>query len=205
MLVEQIFNTANNNNIGQRHRIPYIHDALLQKGFGDREQELEFISKFLKKVFNNYHQLESFSFTQYQDYNDNYLEFTLENFYVNVKYHIEVYGLHFSNIDEDWSYRFSCEENWERLIENNKKLSEEDWLNWERSEEELQKQLAPIKKATDCILVFLKALYDYYKPYYFIYVFGRRATVTITKQGIEINNNEINYIDGDSWDKSFIM
>jgi hypothetical protein len=205
MLLDTIFDKANQAHIEPRHRVTYIEEALVHKGFGDNHQELKFISLFLQKVFSTYHQLESFTWSQYQDYNDNYLEFNLENFYVNKIYEMEAYGFNSWDTDEEWMYFFDCQEKFNSMIGENENCTDEYWDNLRKYHSELQVELAPVKKATDCILVFFKALLEYYKPYYFIYVFGRRATVVVTKQGITIDNINIDYIDGDSWDKSFII
>lgn len=199
----EIFSIANDKNILPKYRVERMKSCLLHKGFGDKEQELFFISEFFKHVFKKHSALISIEWSQYQDYNDEYLHFDLESYRVNEKYDMDVFGFDWWNDDQNWEYRFEDETIWDSFTKDKKMHDKSEWEEWDKVYQELQEQLKPVKLATDCILSFLKVLYDYYKPYYFIYVFGRRARVKVTKDGIEISNIDVNYINGDSYDSEF--
>ncbi|MBP7478097.1 MAG: hypothetical protein KA797_06200 [Chitinophagales bacterium] len=201
----KVFYIADDQNIDLKTRVDEVIEFIANKGYGDREQEMEFISTFFQLVFKNHPELTSFEWCQYQDYNDSFLYFDLEYFLVNSKYNIDVYGFQMWDEEEDWMYYFKVEEIHNETNNNNALNISTIDDDWETEREQLQIQTKSIKLATDCILVFLKALYDYYKPYYFIYIFGRRATVCITSLGIEINNTDIKYIDGEKYDNSYTV
>lgn len=165
---------------------------LRDKGFGDREQELSYLANFFKKVFENYTELKSFQWSQYQDFDDNYLYFEITNYQINDRYVIDIYS--FNNWPRsNWNFSFN-------LLDENK---EQNIEKFEKRFKKLQKELHHLKQPIIILIFFLKSLYDFYGPYYYIYVFGRRATVKITGKGINIKTDKAYSIKGDKFDKIF--
>jgi len=163
-------------------------------GYGDQQQELEFIKRFLGQVFKNHPQLEAFEWHQYQDYNDNYMSFDLQSFKVNNNYELSVSGLDWFD-ETDWNFMFYNLNQEEEFCEDKDSEFETDWRLWEQYDAEIQKKCEPLRAPINLIIGFLKSLYDFYKAYYFIYVFGRRAKVEVTQKGIHIDHHNINYED----------
>ncbi|MFS4483375.1 hypothetical protein ACKGJY_10175 [Hyunsoonleella sp. 2307UL5-6] len=169
-------------------------------GYGDQHQELEFIKRFFQQVFKNYPQLEALEWHQYQDYNDNYMCFDLHSFLVNKKFYFMLGGLDWFDI-EDWKFSFmGLQEDNHKFWEGKDNTSVKDWETWKEKEAAIQLKCTPLIEPLNLIIAFLKSLYDFYKPYYFIYVFGRRAKVEITKKGIRIDTENIYYEDDKSTD-----
>jgi|GEM_PF-2988060 len=192
---------ATNATLVPEDRVAELIWHLQKKGYGDREQELGYISSFFREVFARFPVLTSFEWNQYQDYNDEYYAFDLEAIKANDQYDVDVGGFNWFR-EEDWNYGFDWNNAWEqRQVPDAKPRYQQD--GYFEAWEQLQQDLAPLKSATDVIVVFLKALYDHYRPYYFIYVFGRRARVRITRAGLAIDNRNIDYVDGDQDDRHF--
>ncbi len=160
---------------------------IFRKGYGDRIQELSLFKNFFEYFFLTQKVVFEIEWHQYQDYNDNWLYFDIQNLKVNQYLEISVFELN-DSIEEIWDYSFD-------------KFTEENVSDWAKWYEKLNKETQEIRQEIDKIIVFLKALYDSYGAYYLIYLFGRRARVKITKEGIEIDNENIDYLSGDEFDK----
>lgn len=196
-IYNEAFNIANNIQLSLPDRIKeLIFYYKYKKGYGDQRQELEFFKHFFHQVFKIYPECIAFEWNQYQDYNDNYLYFDLELCKIN--YSIEVHTEGFDDLQHDatWDYSFDDETYWK---------SKNETIESSKIYDAIQHKYNYLRPVTDIIMAFLKACYDFYKPYYFIYLFGRRANVKITRQGISINAENINYLNGDYHDKQLIV
>ena len=184
-------------------RVKQITWRFGRKGYGDREQELAFVAGFFKEIFAQFPQLTSFAWSQYQDYNDEYYHFDLESYQVNGIYEVDIFGFDWWNENEDWNYRFDYDESKEALT-----LKQDLYAavkDWDARNKQVQQETQHLREPVDAMIIFLKACYDFYKPFYFIYLFGRRANVIVTAKGITVDTEEINYIDGEEDDYKFFL
>ncbi|HPH99775.1 MAG TPA: hypothetical protein PK772_05565 [Chitinophagaceae bacterium] len=187
----EIFEIANNTKFSLQERVQkLIYYYQVNRGYGDRESELDFFKHFFQQIYNQYPRFLSIEWYQYQVYNDNYLFFDLNNLRINQCIDPGI-NFDFWDDEEDYNYEFCDAEFY--LDGNNRDIIK--LINT------TQAKYSYLRPATDAILVFLKACYDFYKPFYFIYLFGRRAHVQITQEGISTNAEDIKYDNGNSYDK----
>jgi len=197
---------VSNNSHLPSDRVLQMSVYLGDKGYGDNFQELQFISDFFKTIFLNHKVLHSFEWCQYQDWSDQGLYFDLKSYIINENLTINHNFYGFENAPNyNFNSNFNLDYNFLNSEHDNIELPDNE-IGWERYKEffdNYQKSLEPLKLVVDYILIFLKSLYEHHRPYYFIYLFGRRSKVRITRSGIEIFNNEVNYLDGNSYDNKF--
>jgi hypothetical protein len=129
-------------------------------------------------LFSKYPNFISFQWKQLQDYNDEYMVFDLDSFVVNEASTISIYGF-------NWLY----DDSWDFVLFD---VNEEDSLivHKLRSNFSINELITPLREPVMAIIIFLKAHYDLYKPYYFIYLFGFRSVVHISSKGITIRDYE---------------
>jgi hypothetical protein len=185
---QDIINGSGSNEERYNELKSYLH----KKGYGDREQELKFVSGFFSELFNIQNDIFEIQWQQYQDYNDNWLYFDIQELKLNQYLYVNFSGFDFADSDI-WEYEY------DRSVTHTEKV--DDWSKFDQSIQEEHKHL---RQHTDNILIFLRALYDYYGRYYFIYLFGRRAKVKITKEGILIDNENVELAGGKANDEAFM-
>ncbi len=167
----------------------YLH----RKGYGDKTQELSFIKEFFSSFFDHQQEIFEVQWQQYQDYNDNWLYYDIQELVINQYLHISFGGFDYAESDV-WKYDF------DRDVSTKESIS--DWTEFYKDLLEKHNYLRP---NIDKILIFLRALYDYYGRYYFIYLFGRRAKVKISKKGILIDNENVELGGGKENDGAFMV
>lgn len=170
-----------------KERYEEFKKFIFLKGFGDKEQEYSLFQKFFNYFFELESEIFEIEWQQYQDYNDNWLYFDIQSIIINQYLYLSTFGLE-ENLDEIWEYKFDSDAN-------------ENIDDWEKWYSELENENKHLRESIDELVIFLKGLYDSYGVYYFIYLFGRRAKVKISKKGIEIDSENIDYLDGDYYDK----
>lgn len=149
------------------------------KGYGDRNEELSFFKEYFSHFFEMQFDVFQVEWQQYQDYNDNWYYYDINELKVNQ--YLDIHFECFDDKDEkDWKYGFH-------------KAGFEDEKSDDSSKfySKLEKENNHLRNQIDKVFIFLRALYDYYGGYYFIYVFGSRAKITISKEGIIIDNENI--------------
>lgn len=205
-MTNKAYSIVTNKSLSPKDRIIEMSVFLGDRGYGDHKQELQFISDFFKTIFSNHDVIYLFEWNQYQDWSDQGLHFDLESYKINDNLTINETFMGFNdapnytfNVDIDLDYRFSNRDHDDLDIPDN----ETGWKKFEEFFDIFHKETVPLKVIVDYILIFLKSLYEHHRPYYFIYLFGRRAKVRITRAGIEINNNEIDYSDGSHYDSEY--
>jgi hypothetical protein len=205
-MINKAYSIVSNNSLLPEKRVIEMSYFLGDKGYGDNKQELQFIASFFKTIFQNHNELESFEWSQYQDWDDQGLYFDLQSYIINDKLTI---GESFMGFEDAPSYTFNPEINLNYGFSSKEHDdiefpdTESGWEKYAEFFDNFQEQLAPTKVVVDYVLIFLKSLYEHHRPYYFIYLFGRRARVKITRLGVEITHNDIDYSDGDSYDSDY--
>lgn len=202
-MTKNAFEIAENESMLPHQRVDALSEFFGHRGYGDRSQELQFVGVFFQQVFNKYPQLLSFEWKQYQDWKDQGLLFDLTDYKINENYNFGYY-VGFENAPNYTIYDNQVKLNYELrsqtlddefddfFMSTNEQERANGIEDYNRKYEELQTSLAPIRKPIDIILIFLKALYEHHRPYYFIYLFGRRALVKVTGVGITIENEDNN-------------
>ncbi len=149
------------------------------KVYGNRDEELAFFKTFFSLFYEKQYEVFEIEWLQYQDYNDNWYYFDIKS--VRVNQYLDHHFTGFDDADEKaWKYVFMTS------------LSEiTDFDERKKAFAKLEKENQGLRKHIDKVFVFLRALYDYYGSYYFIYVFGDRAKVTISKDGMTIDNENV--------------
>lgn len=199
-MISKPYLIVTDDSIEPSERIKRMSVYLSNKGYGDLNQEIKFISDFFISIFMNHNELTSFGWSQYQDYSDQGLHFDLESYKIN-----DEISLDFSGFENAPSHIFDSSINLNYSLYS-RDLNYSEYWNYVGIEayseifNQYQLDSTPIKKVIDYILIFLKSIYEHHRPYYFIYLFGRRAKVNITAKGITINNDEIEYSNGNSND-----
>lgn len=205
-MINTSYSIVSNNSLSPKDRILKMSDYLGNKGYGDYKQELQFISDFFKTIFTKHEEIKSFEWSQYQDWSDQGLHFDLESYKINEKLTIYETFMGFENAPD---YTFNPDINLNYFFNNidfediELPETEEGWNEYSLFYDNFHKSTESIKVVVDYILIYLKSLYEHHRPYYFIYLFGRRGKVKITRTGIEINNDEINYYNGSSYDSEY--
>ena len=159
------------------------------KGFGDADQETTFFIEFFKVFFKTQSAINKVQWQQYQDFNDADYDYNLSN-------------LRFNEI-EDWNkvdLPFFFSSSLRRFVAT---LGYEHYPVFSKGFELIKTDIHPadvniietFKRYAAWIYIFLSALKKVYGEYYFIYLFGRRANVTVTTKGIVIDNENIIYED----------
>ncbi len=167
----------------------YLH----RKGYGDQAQELSFITEFFAHFFNQQHDVYEIQWQQYQDYNDNWLYFDIQELVINQYLHVTFGGFDYAELDV-WEYGFDSDD-----------LENQSVAQWSVFYNDLSEKHEHLRPNIDKILIFLRALYDYYGRYYFIYLFGRRAKVKISGNGILIDNENVDLEGGKENDEAFMV
>lgn len=216
------FLIADNSAISAEDRVMQLSDYFGSKGYGDREQEIQFLSMFFMTIFEKYPQLTSIEWRQYQDWADQGIFFDLTGFLFNEDYEFNFfqgfnnapdYTTFNKRLEVDYEFRSRLKDKqddieFHRFFNSDGSITNErEMREWMDSTsridifEKVKTETAWLKKPVQTILVFLKALYEHYRPYYFIYVFGRRAKVYTTIYGIKIDSSVDNLLmDGPYWD-----
>jgi hypothetical protein len=205
-MTNKAYSIVTNQSLLPKEKITELSVYLGSKGYGDNKQELQFISDFFKTIFSNHDVINSFEWCQYQDWSDQGLHFDLETYKINDNLSIDETFMGFENAPNytfdpniDLDYRFSNRDYDDLELPD----TEAGWQKFTDFYDVFHKETAPLKVVVDYILIFLKSLYEHHRPYYFIYLFGRRAKVRITRAGIEIINNEIDYWNGSQFDSEY--
>lgn len=150
------------------------------KVYGNRKEELSFFKTFFSLFFEKQYEIFEVEWQQYQDYNDNWYYFDIKSVKVN-----QYLNLHFSGFDDAdesaWKYIFTSS------------MENKNWEEQQKFHAKLERENNGLRVHIDKVFVFLRALYDYYGGYYFIYVFGDRAKVTISKDGMTIDNENLDW------------
>lgn len=202
-MINEPFNIISDNSISLSERIEKMSVYLGNKGYGDLNQEIRFISDFFKFIFSKYDLIHSFQWSQYQDYSDQGHHFDFESIKIN-----EIFDIDFSGFEDAPNYKFNPNLDLSYSFYT-KELNSSIYFEKIGSDryrelfEELQTDNIKLKAIINYILIFFKSIYEHHRPYYFIYLFGRRAKVKISRMGIEINNDEIDYSDGKESDFHF--
>jgi hypothetical protein len=162
------------------------------------EIERAFIFDRLKEIFTEYPEFKKLSWQQRYDYNDNYSFYDFTEIMVNDNIDL---GLYSGFTDHGWklkTYNEECKQpfdwhldiNDEQISESAEEaMSEEEKLSFNSYVFSYKKGNADVIKFRDGIvkaLALLKALYEHYGYYYFIYVFEYESNVSITKDSIEV-------------------
>jgi hypothetical protein len=147
------------------------------KGYGNRKEELSFFKEFFSLFFEKQYDVFQVEWVQYQDYNDNWYYYDIQELKIN-----QYLDIHFSGFDDrdenNWDYIFTGSDSGVGDIDDIRKYHAK-----------LEREYKHLRKHVDKLFVFLRCLYDYYGGYYFIYVFGSRAKVSISKDGINIDSD----------------
>jgi hypothetical protein len=163
------------------------------------EIEKEFMLSNLKKIFKEYPNFEKFSWQQRYDYNDNYSFYDFTEIMVNDNIDL---GLYCGFTDNGWklkTYNEECKQpfDWHLDISNEYITYSEEEAMTDEERLTINGYVLGYKKGNADVLTFrdgiskavalLKALYEHYGYYYFIYVFEYESMVTFTKQGLQLD------------------
>jgi len=155
----------------------------------EKNAEQNFFGAFIREIFRKYEQVESFSWRQSQDYNDNWDYFDLHNLAINgheIQYN--------AGFDDYENYKTYC------IIEEgcNFYIPPEDLLtglqaelSGQKSEEEIHDMAADLfrsfyEQPYEVFQVFLQSLHRAYHVNYFIDLFGWVSSVFIDENGIKL-------------------
>ena len=155
----------------------------------DRKQEFAFFGAFILEIFHQYEEIESFSWRQAQDYNDNWHYFDLHELSINghsIKYlaGFDEYDSHqtYCLIDKVYEDFYPPDELVHRIWEE---------LDYQKPEEEVQDLATHLFQAVleppfAVLLIFLQSLHRAYHVNYFIDLFGWVSSVFIDRNGIRV-------------------
>lgn len=150
------------------------------KIYGNRKEELAFFKTFFSFFFEKQYEVFEVEWQQYQDYNDNWYYFDIK--VVKINQYLDLSFSGFDDADESaWKYIFTSS------------MENQNWEEKQKLHAQLERENNGLRVHIDKVFVFLRALYDYYGGYYFIYVFGDRAKVTISKNGMTIDNENLDW------------
>lgn len=172
-LVDSIFEIFEESDLSPKDTTEEIQVLFKNKGYGNRTEELSFLKNFFSRFFEVQYHVFQIDWNQYQDYNDNWYYYDLHD--VKINQYINAFYFSFDNEDESWNYHLDIPDSGDKSKNNDK----------------LKRELKILRNQIDKVFCLLKALDEYYGGYYFIYVFGSRAKISISKDGISIDKEDI--------------
>lgn len=175
-LIESCVKLIDETDKSSQERYDELRYYFRNKGFGDRNEEMGFFRDFFSHFFKSQFKVFEVEWQQFEDYNDNWYYYDIKE--VKINQYLNLWFTGFDDTGEEaWKYTFN-----------------QIGFKGERNREyfaKLEKENNELRSHIDKVFIFLRALYDHYGGYYFIYVFGTRAKVKVTGSGIEIENEFI--------------
>ena len=174
------------------------------KGYGTPELEMKYLHNIFQYIQASHSELESFSWQQGNQYNDEYHHFMLMSFTVNEKLDVDSdLNFSFENHDEAEisstihfdSIEYPDPVEIEYAKENNIEVGEEglDQTYWDAFWEWRKNKYQHLEIPCLKILAVLRLLEMNFSMYYFLYTFGNGVEVKLTKNGLtvtKLNENE---------------
>ncbi len=185
-----------------------IEDVLNTRTVSTVAEERQFVLSVFRYFFAHNPLIESMQWEQGSYFNDNFCFYDLEDLRFN-----KVFGYSYNGFTADgWSINSKLSKdqfNWNfeiydedavEVIENkyfddNEKYND-TWYNLEVAA--LHKTGELYKNWITYITIFLKALYNHYGYYYYIYLFGREAKIHVNIERISIERTQPNLL---SWEE----
>jgi hypothetical protein len=169
------------------------YHVLKDRAISSVQHEQLFIKEVVQYFMEQSKVVHSIQWHHCNDYNDNFSYFDFEDFTIND--YVSCGYSFFTNCG--WSLNSiaaSDKFDWNFELDNH---TEEEKLNMADADygekaDAIRNSLKIYRPQTTAFFIFFKALFDHYGYFYYIYVFGRRATILINNDEMQIAIEEPN-------------